>query len=205
MLHWRGLNAYAVRGPLALAGVALLLASCAAKQAATPPPKLETIVVPLPEDPKPVEPEPPVQITQSKAEDLWHLRSALNVAALICAPATYGQLTPGYNQMLRSHKALLASAVQVELDQFKARDSKKWQANYDTHMTKVYNVYSLTQQRVAFCEAATLIVTEAGTASADTMQARATAMLFKINRAAQVIEPTVQPMAAATPPVKPVR
>jgi hypothetical protein len=65
-----------------------------------------------------------------------------------------------------------------------------------------YNVYSLTQQRIAFCEAATLIVTEAGAASQDTMQARATAMLFKINRAAQIVEPTVQPLATAATSLK---
>lgn len=185
MLHGRGLFARHWQAPLALAGTALLLASCASHQA---PPKLETIVVPLPSNPKPTEPEAPVQITASKGEDLWHLRSALNVAALVCAPKSYAQLAPGYNQMLRSHKDLLAAAVQTELDQFKAR-SAKWQAAYDTHMTKLYNVYSLTQQRPVFCETATAIVTEASTSSSDTLKGRATAMLFRINRAAAVDEP----------------
>lgn len=208
----------AARGLLALSGAAVVLASCAS--APKPPPKLETIVVPLPPNVEAAAPSPPlprVPITRSEAEDLWHLRSGLNVAALMCDPKAYVQLTPAYNNLLRTHKALLTSAVEKELAMFQAEGNKKWQAAYDTHMTKVYNQYSVTQRRPAFCEAAVAISGEAATATTEDLTERATSYLTRLNLAADVrteevvpspvTQPTVQPVVAkpvAKPVTKPV-
>jgi len=183
---------------------ALMLAGCGAQ---TPPPKLETITVPLPENVKaeeavpapplpPVEPVPPELVTASKGEDLWHLRSALNVAALICDPKVYTSLVPGYNRLLTAHKALLTAAVQTELNQFKAIDAKKWQAMYDSHMTKLYNQYSLTQQREKFCARAGEIAGTAADLADEQLSAQATTMIFRLNLAGEIDQPTL----AATRP-----
>jgi len=165
-----------------------LLAGCATKA----PPPLETIVVPLPENPPPtpplpvLEPVPPELVTASRAEDLWHLRSALNVAALICDPKVHANLIPSYNRLLTTHKALLTAAVQTELDQFRKQDAKKWQAMYDTHMTKLYNQYSLTQQREKFCLRSAELASVAADLTDVELSDKATAMIFRINLAGDI-------------------
>ncbi len=179
------------RSALSLAAVALALASCGPT---APPPKVENIVVPLPENVEavpppplpPVEPVPPELVTASRGEDLWHLRSALNVAALICDPKVYTAMVPSYNRLLKIHKALLTAAVQTELEQFKSVDKKKWQALYDTHMTRLYNQYSITQQRGHFCDKATEMAGAAADLTDEALSAQATAMIFKINLAGAI-------------------
>ena len=184
------------RGPRSLgilmsAVAAATLAGCAAK----PPPKIETIVVPIPENIPPppeapplpeLEPVPPELVTASRAEDLWHLRSALNVAALICDPKVHTGLIPAYNKMLTTHKALLTAAVQTELDQFKKVDSRKWQALYDTHMTKLYNQYSLTQQRDKFCIRSAETAARAAEMTDVELSAQATVLVFRVNHAGAI-------------------
>lgn len=174
------------------AAALLAIAGCGPK---TPPPKVENIVVPLPQNVEalpppppspPPEPIPPELVTASKGEDLWHLRSALNVAALICDPKIYTSLVPNYNRLLTVHKALLTAAVQTELDQFKTVDKKKWQALYDTHMTKIYNQYSLTQQRAKYCEKATQLAGIASDLTAEDLSGQATAMIFRLNLAGEI-------------------
>jgi hypothetical protein len=171
--------------------IAIGLAGCGPQ---TPPPKVENIVVPLPQNVQaeppppapPPEPVPPSLVTASKGEDLWHLRSALNVAALICDPKVHTALVPAYNRLLTGHKALLTAAVQTELDQFRLVDKKKWQALYDTHMTKIYNQYSLTQQRAKFCEKATQIAGYAADLADETLSMESTTMIFRLNLAGEI-------------------
>ena len=174
------------------AAAVLGLAGCGPQ---TPPPKVENIVVPLPqnveaEPPPPpapsAEPVPPELVNASRGEDLWHLRSALNVAALICDNKVYTSLIPNYNRLLSVHKALLTAAVQTELDQFKLVDKKKWQALYDSHMTKIYNQYSLTQKRAKYCEKATQIAGIAGDLTAEDLSGQAKAMIFRLNLAGEI-------------------
>jgi len=192
------------------AAAVLGIAGCGPK---TPPPKVENIVVPLPanveaEPPPPApppEPVPPELVNASKGEDLWHLRSALNVAALICDNKVYSSLVPNYNRLLTVHKALLTAAVQTELDQFKLVDKKKWQALYDTHMTKIYNQYSLTQQRDKYCQKAAQIAGQAGDLTAEALSGQATAMIFRLNLAGEINQallgwgPPGSPVASSTP------
>ena len=197
----RGLRALAASAP---AIATLMLAGCGEQ---APPPKVENIVVPLPQNVEavpapplpPVEPVPPELVTASRGEDLWHLRSALNVAALICDHKVYSSLVPSYNRMLIGHKALLTAAVQTELGQFKAVDGKKWQAMYDTHMTKLYNSYSLTHQREHFCAKATETSGTAADLTDEALSAQATAMIFRLNLAGEIDQPTTSAQARATP------
>jgi hypothetical protein len=175
------------------AASALAVAGCGSQ---TPPPQVENIVVPLPQNVEaappplpPVEPVPPELVTASRGEDLWHLRSALNVAALICNPKVYTAMVPSYNRLLTSHKTLLTAAVQTELGQFKAVDGKKWQSLYDSHMTKLYNQYSLTQQRERFCQKATELAGAAADLADEALSAQATAMIFRINLAGEITAP----------------
>ena len=186
---------------------AMLLAGCGAK---TPPPKIETIVVPLPQNVViepvpviPVEPVPPELVYASRGEDLWHLRSALNVAALICDAKVYDGLIPNYNRLLKVHKALLTAAVQSELDQFKAADKKKWQAMYDTHMTKIYNQYSITPQRARFCAKAAEVAGKASGLTAEALSGEATAMIFRLNLAGEIHQAILVSATPVTQPLPP--
>ena len=143
----------------AAAALALLLAGC---QPA--PEELKTIPVPLPqnlavEPPLPV--IPPDVLTGSKGEDLWHLRSGLNVAALICRNTSMSNsIISNYNSVLTKHMLLLRGAAQAEVDLFKDQGGK-WEDRYDNHMTKLYNLYSLTHQRPQFCAEANQLLHEA--------------------------------------------
>jgi hypothetical protein len=167
---------------------ALLLAGCGTK---TPPP-IANIPAPLPENiplVEPPPPPPPVMIGQHRGEDLWHLRSGLNVAVLLCQGSDNAAMVSSYNRMLTTHRPLLAEAAQIEVDLYKAKGGKKWQDAYDDHMTKVYNAYSGTLTREAYCARSTTILKEAETTPTVTFSERATMMLWELNKAAGLPDP----------------
>jgi len=193
-----------ISGLVALA-LPLVMAACAPKAVEAPP--IATITVPLPQN-VPLEappPPPPALINANKGEDLWHLRSGLNVAVLMCMGADNPAMVASYNGILNTHRGLLAEAAQIEVDLYKARGGRGWQDAYDDHMTKVYNAYAGTLARDAFCSTAREILTEAAGATADGFNDRATAMLWALNKAAGLPDPDGALARAATgaPPPPP--
>jgi|GEM_PF-856984 len=167
----------------------LALSACGPKKVETP---IANIPAPLPENiplVEPPPPPPPVLIGQHKGEDLWHLRSGLNVAVLLCQGPDNAALVASYNQVLRTHKPLLAEAAQIEVDLYKAKGGKKWQDAYDDHMTKVYNAYSGTLTRDPFCSRSKAILNEAAGATTVAFNERATVMLWELNKAAGLPDP----------------
>ncbi|RYD85341.1 MAG: SPOR domain-containing protein, partial [Sphingomonadales bacterium] len=68
----------------------------------------------------------------SDVEAMWHLRSALNVAALSCDRSGKLGIAAGYNKLLGSQRASLASAYRAEGKRFGAA------AKADAHITQVY-------------------------------------------------------------------
>lgn len=174
--------------PLLIAAPVLILAACGTK---TPPP-IANIPAPLPDNIpliEPPPPPPPVLINQSKGEDLWHLRSGLNVAVLLCQGPDNAALVASYNRMLTTHKPLLAEAAQIEVDHFRVRGGKKWQDAYDDHMTKIYNAYSGTLTREPFCAQSKTLLNEAAAAPTISFNDRATVMLWELNKAAGLPDP----------------
>jgi hypothetical protein len=126
-------------------------------------------------------------ITASRDGDLWHLRSALNVAALMCGQhVQQATLIDNYNALLRTHRTLLAKAVESVLTRFRTQDKRRWQALYDTHMTKLYNGYSGTHSRDTFCAAAFVIAQDAVALDAAGLSERATVFLTQLNQAASL-------------------
>ncbi len=194
------------RSALAVSLVALplmLVASCTQPKA---PPPIANIPAPLPENIPLVEapPPPPILINQSKGEDLWHLRSGLNVAVLLCQGADNAAMVAAYNRTLNVHKGLLASAAQTEVDLYRATGGKKWQDAYDDHMTKVYNAYSGTLTRDAFCPRAKTILDETSAATPERFSEQATVMLWELNKAAGLPDPDGKLRAAAAAVANPV-
>ncbi len=84
---------------------------------------------------------------------IWHLRAGLNVAALSCPGVEGAAIRAGYNGWLRRDKAALARVATGYAAQYTA-------GGYDDAMTRLYNFFSQTPVRPAFCTAAAGIVAE---------------------------------------------
>ncbi|WCT74997.1 SPOR domain-containing protein [Sphingomonas naphthae] len=156
-----------------LSGSALLtlalLAACAKKgerpETATPPPPPPAATRPVPPNGAPEKAAIPeadgkggyrtINSDIAEGEAAWHLRSALNVAALSCDRAGTAGLAAGYNQLLARHKAALASAYKSETGGFKKP------ADADRHITQVYNFYAQPPAQPAFCATAGAVMKEA--------------------------------------------
>ncbi|MFN3591098.1 MAG: SPOR domain-containing protein [Thermaurantiacus sp.] len=141
------------------AGVAvaaiLALAACGPRPEAPPAP----VAPPPPTAPPPVASMPQeMQMLHeglSDLEQIWHLRAALNVAALSCGQAAgQGQLVTDYNQFLARHRDVLARAYAAKQARFKAQEGAQWQRALDTHMTRLYNYFAWPPAQPAFCPTA---------------------------------------------------
>ena len=100
----------------------------------------------------------------SQAAAVWHLRSALNVAALACRGPQEAQLIAGYNALLAAHKAELATAETALAAEYRASGGTDWRDRYDDSMTRLYNFFSQSFVRDAFCQAAGQVLADATTA-----------------------------------------
>ena len=91
----------------------------------------------------------------SDAEAVWHLRSALNVAALSCDRSGKAGLATGYNRLLARQKAGFATA-------YRAESSRFGQAKQlDAHVTQIYNFFAQPPAQAGLCAAATGVMAEA--------------------------------------------
>lgn len=96
------------------------------------------------------------------ASTVWHLRVALNVAALGCRGAEGQAVTTGYNAMLARDKAELARANAAVIK------AEGGQADYDEAMTRLYNYFAQPGAKAAFCAAAAIVTDQlVGAASLD--------------------------------------
>jgi len=92
----------------------------------------------------------------------WHVRAALNVAAIGCRGIADGALVNAYNAMLTSQKAELAKANSAVEARFRAAGGD-WQSAHDAYMTRLYNFFSQPAAKAAFCAAADQIAPQAAT------------------------------------------
>ncbi|WP_419828100.1 hypothetical protein [Sphingomonas sp.] len=97
---------------------------------------------------------------------MWHVRAALNVAAIGCrGPGDIGTV-PAYNAMLTSKKALLAKVNTGVQAGFRAQG-----ADGDAYMTKLYNYFAMPAAKPGFCAAAATIAPAAAAATPDAFPA----------------------------------
>jgi hypothetical protein len=102
----------------------------------------------------------------SPAAATWHLRAALNVAALACRGPVGDKITARYNATIRAHAPVLAHAETQFADEFRAAGGD-WRNRYDSEMTKLYNFFALSPVRADFCAAADSVLDQmAGVAPA---------------------------------------
>ena len=96
----------------------------------------------------------------SSAASVWHLRAALNVAALACRGSEQAAIVAGYNALLTREKAPLAAAEASYAAEFKAAGDD-WRDSYDDGMTRLYNFFSQDPARDGFCAAAASTLADA--------------------------------------------
>lgn len=89
----------------------------------------------------------------SAAGKLWHLRSALNVAALACRGPQEAAIIADYNMLLARQKPALAGAEAALSTEYRAAGGN-WRDAYDDQMTRLYNFFAQDVARERFCAAA---------------------------------------------------
>ncbi len=173
---------------------ASLLAGCASRQevAQVAPPPV-TVPVPAPVMPKGAFPGmiipvalpdgsyPTPNRNLTPAATIWHLRAALNVAALACRGAQEATIVAGYNAMLAAQKPVLTKAEATYAKEYKAGGGD-WQDRYDDSMTRLYNFFSQSPARDAFCAAASGVLADGAIVSAERMPAFAAERLPALER-----------------------
>lgn len=169
------------RGIKSLSAIIIIsaVAACAPTPVKVAPPP---IPLPVPPPPPPAMPLPPggaalsmtipplgldgVRVTPnrglSRDEQIWHFRSALNVAALNCQGPVWGQIATEYNKFIVTHKVLLSKTSKNVDREFVARyKGQNGLRVRDTRMTDLYNYFALPPVRSEYCDMSLRKVTEA--------------------------------------------
>jgi len=92
---------------------------------------------------------------------MWHVRAALNVAAIGCRGVADAALVPAYNALLASQRGALAGADASVKADFRKRLGTGWQDAHDRYMTQLYNFFAQPAAKAAFCTAADEIAPQA--------------------------------------------
>ncbi|ARS26518.1 sporulation domain-containing protein [Sphingomonas sp. KC8] len=111
-------------------------------------------------------------------EAVWHLRSALNVAALSCVGTGSAALVANYNALLGQKKAVFAAGYAAE----NARHRAGGNAALDGHMTKLYNYFAQPPAQAAFCAVARDVANEARSVAAAAFPTFAVEALARLDR-----------------------
>lgn len=175
------------------AAIALLwVAGCARHAPAptiaapAPPPVVEVVPLPPGASPGMLVPQPLADGSfptpnrgLSAAGTLWHLRAALNVAALSCRGGEGEAIQTGYNAWLLHDRAALAAAASRYAAEYQGTPSA---GDFDNAMTRLYNFWSQTPVRTAFCAAAATAMAQVSASDAATLPSLAPAALAALDR-----------------------
>lgn len=178
--------------------VAVAACTTKPKEVAVAPPPPPVVEVPVYHTPA----ISPINRGLSSAATVWHMRAALNVAALACRGSGEAAIIQRYNAMLAKHKASLAGAQVMLAAEFKAGGGD-WQDRYDDSMTRLYNFFSQAQARDAFCTAAAATLAEAETLAPGELPTYAAAVLPTLDApfaAMLAPRPVIAIAAASTQP-----
>lgn len=96
----------------------------------------------------------------SPAQTSWHVRAALNVAALACRDADEGMRVAAYNRLLTVQRQPLAAADAAVKAQYRTRHGAGWQSIYDRDMTRLYNFFAQPPAQSGFCAASREVLAE---------------------------------------------
>lgn len=178
--------------------LAVPLAACAHQRVATlaapPAPPVTVAAAALP-----AAGPSPINAGLSAAATVWHLRAALNVAALACRGPGEAETATRYNAMLGTQKVALAAAQARLSDEYRAGGGD-WQARYDEAMTRLYNFFADIRSQSRFCAAAAGVLADVQTLPPGALPAFAAAQLPMLDAAitGAVAPRSVLAMAAAS-------
>ncbi len=151
--------------------VAVAVSALAACQTAPPPPPPAPVTTPQYTPRAPTTPfgasantiVPPLRadgLRQTINRDIgplqtvWHVRAALNVAALSCTGPQYERIVSDYNAFIGNNKRFLRNANSAILRKFRRDIGKGYQQAHDRHQTRLYNYWSFSPLRRPFCDQA---------------------------------------------------
>ncbi len=93
----------------------------------------------------------------SAAASVWHLRAALNVAALACRGSAQAGIVSRYNNLLTQQKSAFAGAQTALAAEYRAAGGN-WESREDDAMTRLYNYFSQDFAREGFCARAAQVL-----------------------------------------------
>lgn len=103
-------------------------------------------------------------------ETLWHVRAALNVAALSCTGPQYARLVDDYNAFIGNNKKYLLNANNAIISKFRREQGGGYKQAHDRHQTSLYNFWSFSPLRRPFCDQAVQVSQRAIVTKADGMK-----------------------------------
>lgn len=124
-------------------------------------------------------------------ETLWHVRVALNVAALGCRDADETTTVAAYNSLIKRNTAILAAANGAVDARYKAQYGAGWQTMRERDMTKLYNFFAQPTAQAEFCARAKATLAQIGSVDPGALMAFAKAELPELE--APFWNPTPQP------------
>ncbi|MEO5492407.1 MAG: hypothetical protein ABIR08_00095 [Sphingomonas sp.] len=98
----------------------------------------------------------------SPLETLWHVRVALNVAALGCRDADEATTVAAYNSLIRRNTAVLTAANDAVSARYKAQYGARWQDVRERDMTRLYNFFAQPAAQADFCNTAKAVLAQIG-------------------------------------------
>jgi hypothetical protein len=175
---------------------ALALAGCARKPEPAPPPPPAPAPTPTPA-PMPTPPTgsatglstptalpdgsyPTPNRALSSAGAVWHLRSALNVAALQCNvsdPTVVAQ----YNSLLKTQAKTLAAAHKTLSAEYR-QGGGDWEDRFDDTMTRLYNFFAQPPVQKEFCARAVPMIASAAALPAGSFESFASGALAQLDQ-----------------------
>ncbi len=172
-----------------------LLAGCTSKPRTVAQVAPPVIMVPVPAPTMPKGASPTIVIPVALADGtyptpnrnlttsakVWHLRAALNVAALACRGPQELTIVAGYNALLSAQKPVLAKAEATYASEYKAGGGD-WQDRYDDSMTRLYNFFSQSPARDEFCAAAGTVLAQSSGLTTEALPAFAAQNLPVLER-----------------------
>lgn len=135
----------------------------------------------------------------SAAETVWHMRAALNVAALACRGADGEDTVRLYNAMLHDAAEPLAQAAAGTEQIYRKRFATRWQDAEDGAMTRLYNGFAAQNGHDAFCATAHSVLRGLSAVEPSDFANFAAAALAQLE--APFAAPAAAPAAAAAPPI----
>lgn len=115
-------------------------------------------------------------------ETVWHVRAALNVAALSCTAPQYGRIIDDYNVFIKKNRKFLRNANNAIKAKFRREIGAGSKAAHDRHQTSLYNFWSFSPLRRPFCDQAVEISQRAVLTETGDLKSFAAAALTQLEK-----------------------